>query len=61
MLMIRSHLILQAARLFNRTSYPGCMRVTEQGTLYKQMIQNMRSLCGGAQPLGMLVGVGQFL
>ncbi len=27
----------------------------EQGTLYKQMIQNMRSLCGGAQPLGMLV------
>ncbi len=33
----------------------------EQGTLYKQMIQNMRSLCGGAQPLGMLVGVGQFL
>ncbi len=25
------------------------------------MIQNMRSLCGGAQPLGMLVGVGQFL
>ncbi len=33
------------------------MRVTEQGTLYKQMIQNMRSLCGGAQPLGMLVGV----
>ncbi len=30
-------------------------------TLYKQMIQNMRSLCGGAQPLGMLIGVGQFL
>ncbi len=35
------------------------MRVTEQGTLYKQMIQNMRSLCGGAQPMGMLVGVGR--
>ncbi len=33
------------------------MRVTEQGTLYKQMIQNMRSLCGGEQPLGMLVGM----
>ncbi len=29
---------------------------------YKQMVQNMRSLCGGAQPLRrMLVGVGQFL
>ncbi len=33
------------------------MRVTEQGTLYKQMMQNMRSLCGGAQHLGMLVGI----
>ncbi len=35
------------------------MRVAEQGTLYKQnqMIQNMRSLCGEAQSLGMLVGM----
>ncbi len=35
------------------------MRVTVQGTLCKQMIQTVRSLCSGAQPLGMLVGVGR--